>query len=91
MKVEVKEIPIRHNGQLFQKGESFSVTEKDYERLEKHVTFIEDEGPPAVSEMKLAELKAHAKEHGIDLGEASKREDVLAVVLKAGVSDGGAS
>lgn len=44
MKVEVKGIPIRHNGQLFQKGESFSVMEKDYERLEKHVTFIEDEG-----------------------------------------------
>lgn len=41
--------------------------------------------------MKLAELKAHAKDHGIDLGEASKREDVLAVILKAGVSNGGAS
>lgn len=91
MKVEVKEIPIRHNGQLYQQGESFSVTEKEFPRLEQYVTFLEDETPEVVpvAEMKLPELKAHAKEHGIDLGEASKREDVLAVILKAGEAGGG--
>ncbi|MEK5277676.1 MULTISPECIES: hypothetical protein [Paenibacillus] len=93
MKVEVKEIPIRHNGQLYQQGESFSVAEKEFPRLEQYVAFLEDEAPVVVSvaEMKLPELKAHAKEHGIDLGEASKREDVLAMILKAGEADGGAS
>ncbi|WP_340034032.1 hypothetical protein [Paenibacillus sp. FSL H3-0302] len=93
MKVEVKEVPIRHNGQLFQKGESFSVTERDFARLLHYVTILEEEAlaKVSVSEMKLPELKAYAKEQDIDLGEATKREDVLAVILKAGVSDGGAS
>lgn len=93
MKVEVKEIPIRHNGQLYQEGESFSVTEKEFARLEQYVNFLEDEAPAAilVTEMKLPELKAYAKEKSIDLGEATKREDVLAVILKAGEAGGGAS
>ncbi|MEK5235458.1 hypothetical protein NST99_07140 [Paenibacillus sp. FSL L8-0470] len=93
MKVEVIDIPIRHNGQLFQKGESFSVTEKEFARLEKHVTVLEADEivPVPVPEMKLPELKDYAKKHGIDLGEATKREDVLAVILKAGEAGGGAS
>jgi hypothetical protein len=90
VKVEVKEIPIRHNGQLFQQGESFSVTEKEYARIEKHVTVLESVADP-VSEMKLPELKAYAKEQGIDLGEATKREEVLAVIQKAGEAGGGTS
>ncbi len=35
---------------------------------------------------KVAELKAHAEEHDIDLGEATKKDDILAVL--AGVADG---
>lgn len=31
-----------------------------------------------------AELKAHAAEHGIDLGEATKKPDILAAILAAG-------
>lgn len=33
-----------------------------------------------VEKMKVDELKAHAEKHGIDLGEATKKEDILAVV-----------
>ncbi len=29
---------------------------------------------------KVAELKAHAEENGIDLGEATKKDDILAVI-----------
>lgn len=91
MKVEVKEIPIRHNGQLYQQGESFSVTEKEYARLEQYVKVLEEGEAPQVSDLKLPELKDYAKQHGIDLGEATKREDVLATILKAGEAGGGAS
>lgn len=32
---------------------------------------------------KVAELKAHAEENGIDLGEATKKEDILTVITSA--------
>lgn len=35
---------------------------------------------------KVAELKAYAEGHGIDLGEATKKDDILAAL--AGVADG---
>lgn len=89
MKVGVKEIPIRHNGQLYEQGESFNVSEKEYARLEQYVIVLEAGEAPQVSDMKLPELKAYAKEHDIELGEASKREEVLAVILKAGEAGGG--
>jgi len=38
---------------------------------------------PVVDDMKLDELKAYADEHGIDLGDASKKADVLAAVKAA--------
>ncbi|NQX45339.1 hypothetical protein HQN87_08340 [Paenibacillus tritici] len=94
MKVEVKGIPIRHNGQLYQKGESFSVMEKEYARLEQYVKVLEEDessAPLLVGEMDLPALKDYAKQQSIDLGKATKREDVLAVILKAGEAGGGAS
>ena len=94
MKVEVNEIPIRHNGQLYQKGEPFTVTAKEYVRIEKHVTVLEDDEnvpPVPVTEMDLPDLKDYAKQHNIDLGKATKKEDILTVILKVGGTDGGAS
>ncbi|OMD25467.1 hypothetical protein BSK66_31255 [Paenibacillus odorifer] len=49
----------------------------------------EDEQNVPLEEMKLPALKKYAKEHGIDLGEASKIKEVLAVILKAGEADAG--
>ncbi|OMD04732.1 hypothetical protein MKX34_11750 [Paenibacillus sp. FSL R5-0636] len=49
----------------------------------------EDEQDVPLEEMKLPALKKYAKEHGIDLGEASKIKEVLAVILKAGEADAG--
>lgn len=42
MKVEVLNIPIRHNGSLYTKGESFSITEKDYENIKAHVSVVQE-------------------------------------------------
>lgn len=36
---------------------------------------------------KVAELKAYADENGIDLGEATKKEDILAAITAASVSE----
>lgn len=36
-----------------------------------------------ISKMKVDELKAYAAENGIDLGEATKKEDILAVITNA--------
>lgn len=41
--------------------------------------------------MTVAELKEYAEQHGIDLGDASKKEDILSVILatKGGDRDAG--
>lgn len=49
---------------------------------------VETVGEKDISEMSATELKAYAKEHGINLGVASKKEDVLAVIMKAVEPDG---
>jgi len=38
----------------------------------------------ALEDMTVAELNAYAVEKGIDLGEATKKEDILVVIQKAG-------
>lgn len=86
MKVEVNEIPIRHNGTLFEKGASFSLPVEQYERIKEHVTVLEEDEAPAdktVDEMTVAELKAHAAAVGIDLGDATKKEDILTKIKAA--------
>jgi hypothetical protein len=49
----------------------------------------ESKEPKSLEEMKLPELKTYAKENNIDLGEATKIKEVLAVILKAGDADAG--
>ena len=54
--------------------------------------FIVEDAPPAPAaeavpegapdeSWKVAQLKAHAAEHGIDLGDATKKDDILAAIL----------
>ncbi|WP_438435412.1 DUF7210 family protein [Gorillibacterium sp. sgz500922] len=88
MKVQVNEIPIEHDGTLYEKGASFSLTADQYDRLKDHVTVLDeaDETPAAdkaVDDMTVAELKAYAKAQGIDLGDATKKEEILAAVKAA--------
>ncbi|WP_341974659.1 hypothetical protein [Microbacterium sp. LWO13-1.2] len=39
--------------------------------------------PPAIAEMTVAELKAHAEERGIDLARAKLKADIRAVIDRA--------
>ena len=52
-----------------------------------HLTVVEggkDEIGKALEDMTVAELKAYAAENNIDLGGATKKEDILAVIQKDG-------
>jgi hypothetical protein len=52
-----------------------------------HLSVIEGgetEDPKAVEDMTVAELKAYATENNIDLGDATKKDDILAAIQKAG-------
>ncbi|MNB80555.1 hypothetical protein D3C75_273200 [compost metagenome] len=87
MKVQVNEIPIRHDGTRYEKGESFSLSDAQYERIKDHVTVLEEAdelaGAKSVDEMTVAELKAYVAEQNIDLGEATKKEDILAKIRES--------
>ncbi|NHN55778.1 hypothetical protein G9U51_08310 [Calidifontibacter sp. DB0510] len=64
------------------------LVEKTRSRSSNTPTGGDAEGKPAVDvtpdAMTLAQLKVYATEHGIDLGKATKVDDVRAVVLAAG-------
>lgn len=91
MKVEVKKTAIRHNGTLYSKGASFSVTAEQYERIKQHVEVLEEDeaatgnADKAIDDMTISELKAYAAsaEPAIDLGEATRKEDILAAIKAA--------
>jgi hypothetical protein len=90
MKVEVKKTAIRHNGTLYSEGASFSVTAEQYERIKQYVEVLEDEpsepaAGKAIDDMTIPELKAYAAgaEPPIDLGDATKKEDILAKIKAA--------
>ncbi|MCM3701435.1 hypothetical protein [Paenibacillus macerans] len=89
MKVEVLSTPIRHNDSLYEQGESFLITEDQYDRIKKAVKVI-DETPEhtakTIDDMTLAELKEYAKLNNIDLDGATKKEDVL-TKIKGGDGD----
>lgn len=50
-----------------------------------------EEGETPLEDKKLPELKEYAKKHNIDLGDATKKEEVLAAILKASDPNGGVS
>lgn len=50
---------------------------------EDTIPFEPEKEEKPLEEMNLAELKKHAKDNGIDLGDATKKEDVLAKILAA--------
>jgi len=81
MKVEVIESPVRYNGETYVAGQSFEIDEKHVTGIEQHVNVISEDKP--IEEMKLDELKEYSKAKGIDLGDATKKEDILAIILEA--------
>ncbi|WP_339316882.1 hypothetical protein [Paenibacillus sp. FSL R10-2734] len=92
-------ITAKYNRKFYQAGETIAILPSEVESLIKDGVIRredvpefdddEDEQDVPLEEMKLPALKKYAKEHGIDLGEASKIKEVLAVILKAGEADAG--
>ncbi|MGF7049153.1 hypothetical protein J2T13_003661 [Paenibacillus sp. DS2015] len=80
-KVEVIEIPVRYNGETYQAGEVFEIDGKDILGIQQHITVISEDKP--IEEMKLEELKEYAKSKEINLGDATKKEDILAIILES--------
>lgn len=88
MKVEVNSIPIRHDGTLYEKGASFSISTKGYEAIKPHVTVL-DEADEAdtvtdpLEAMEPEELRAYAADRDIDLGNATSKEGILKKIKAA--------
>jgi hypothetical protein len=95
MIVTPKEIAVRHNGHRYAPGEEFEIDQAAYRRIAVHVDVVaEDElEDKPLEKQSVAELKAYAEQHGIDLGEATKKPEILAAILAApqnGAPNGGA-
>lgn len=91
----------KYNRNFYRAGEKILILPGEVESLIKDGVirrddvpeFDEEEQDVPLEEMKLPALKKYAKEHNIELGEATKIADVLEVIQKAGEAndDGGAS
>lgn len=55
----------------------------DWYREHGYKVTPKDGEPKSLDKMNLNELKAYAEENGIDLGEATKKDDILAVIKAA--------
>jgi hypothetical protein len=91
MRVEVNSIQIRHDGALYEKGASFSISTKGYEAIKPHVTVLDevdeaDEGDTVtdpLESMEPDELRAYAADRDIDLGKATSKEGILEKIKAA--------
>ncbi|MEK3969455.1 hypothetical protein [Paenibacillus sp. FSL H7-0323] len=90
-------VAAKYNRKFYMPGEKVLILPSEVESLIKDGV-IRQEDVPEIDEvdkplekMKVDELKAYAFEHAIDLGDASKKEEVLAAILKAGDPNGGVS
>lgn len=90
MKVKVLDISIRYNHNTYRMGEVFDIEEghlKDIENLVVPQISEESQEPEveekSIDKMTVAELKEYANQHEIDLGEATKKDDILAVIKGA--------
>jgi len=97
MIVKPKEIAVRHNGRRYAPGEEFEIDQAGYTRIAAHLDVVAEDEPEdkPLEKQSVAELKAYAELKGIDLGEATKKPEILAVILAAqkqqdGAPNGGA-
>lgn len=68
----------------FVNGEAETNDEAVAKKLQDMGYAVNDEAEP-ISKMTVEELKDYADEHGIDLGEATKKKDILAAIQEASV------
>lgn len=93
MKVELLK-GVKYKGEPYKKGESIEVESKDIAEMIAKGVVSEDTQIPEIDEdkepletdinkMKVDELKDYAEKNGIDLGDATKKDDILAVIKEA--------
>lgn len=80
--VEVLKVPVRYAGQRYSAGEEIEMDESHVNKSLVKVIGEVDEGPLSLNEMKVNQLKDYAADQGIDLGDAKKRDEILAVIQK---------
>ncbi|MDQ0269944.1 hypothetical protein [Cytobacillus purgationiresistens] len=80
MIVEVIDVPVRYNGKTYRTGEIFEMEEPHVdENIVKVISKVEKE-PKTLDSMTVTELKEYSAENNINLGEAKKKEEILAVI-----------
>jgi len=79
MVVKVIGIPIRYNKKSHRKGEAFEISEEHYKGIANLVETIEEENK-TIDKMTIDELKTYAEEKQIDLGGATKKAEILAII-----------
>lgn len=78
--VKVLNVPVRYDGQRYLPGDEFEMKENHLN--ESLIKVIGEAIPLTFNEMKVPELKEYAAEHGIALGDAKKRDEILKVIQK---------
>lgn len=77
----------RRAGVVFVDGEAQSDDEAALAYFRRHGYIIGDEqdesGPKTVESMNVAELRAYAEDHGIDLGDATRKPEIRAAIQAA--------
>lgn len=99
MIVKVKKIPVRHNGARYLANQKFEISQEDYNKIQKFVEVVKEEPPAddtnkgqdpnspkgrkKIEDMTVPELKSFAEEMEIDLGDATKKDDIIQRIQKA--------
>lgn len=90
MIVKVRKIPVRHNGTRYLANQKFEISQEDYKKIQKFVDVVEEDspvdppqGPKKIEDMTVPELKDFAEEMEIDLGDATKKDDIIQCIQKA--------
>lgn len=81
-KVKVKNIPVRYDHRTYQPDEEFIIKGEHIKGTESIVDIVEEieVKPKSVDQMLVDELKEYAADNEIDLGKATKKDDILAVI-----------
>lgn len=96
MKVELLK-NVKYQGEPYRKGQSIEADPNDIPEMIAKKVISEDTEIPEVAEvqgepepketdiekMKVTELKEYAEENGIDLGDATKKDEIIEVIKEA--------
>lgn len=84
MIVKVKNIPVRHNGQLFGAGMEFEMERADYEKIKQHLDVVDESDKPskADADPELDALRIRGKELGVKSFHNLGKEKLIAAIAE---------